>query len=251
MRKVPMSQLDPDKDEVFFDAEPVRAALKRKKRGREASILSLTLRRVGSTISENKENNYKSMQANGRPGSSASSLKDQDDDDDDDLDDDDDADLQSSIVHSTTIIDQDKTLDARRIETLPLSKAGLKVDTSMPPPSQTKVRPSGSVTALRNMFEIRSQSSFSSIPDRKSSRIQSSTQTADSSTISSTNTDTFHAEISPISGRAASLASIFSSTNRSSEAADSRIKSGAPPSERGTGEELASELKARVATRRG
>ena len=51
MRNVPVSQLDPDHDEVFYEPEPIQMALKRKKRGRESSILSLTLRRVGSTVS--------------------------------------------------------------------------------------------------------------------------------------------------------------------------------------------------------
>uniref|UniRef100_V5EP07 PIPK domain-containing protein n=1 Tax=Kalmanozyma brasiliensis (strain GHG001) TaxID=1365824 RepID=V5EP07_KALBG len=83
-RNVPLAQLDPDKDEVFFDAEPVRAALKRKKRGRESSILSLTLRRVGSTISEPQNASYRLKTANGHPPSSAGSIKDIDDDDDDD-----------------------------------------------------------------------------------------------------------------------------------------------------------------------
>ncbi|KAJ1021862.1 hypothetical protein NDA16_003625 [Ustilago loliicola] len=96
MRKVPFSQLDPDKDEVFFDAEPVRAALKRKKRGRESSILSLTLRRVGSTISESQRVDYRTMAANGRPTSAAGSFKDEDDDDDDLGEDEDGGDARSS-----------------------------------------------------------------------------------------------------------------------------------------------------------
>ncbi|EPQ25790.1 uncharacterized protein PFL1_06657 [Pseudozyma flocculosa PF-1] len=50
-RNVPVSQLDPDTDEVFYEPEPVRTTLKRKKRARETSILSLRLRRVGSSVS--------------------------------------------------------------------------------------------------------------------------------------------------------------------------------------------------------
>ncbi len=92
MRKVPLSQLDPDTDEVFFDAEPVRAALKRKKRARESSILSMTLRRVGSTISDSRGASYQTLTANSLPASSASSLKGRNDDDDDDDEDDDDED---------------------------------------------------------------------------------------------------------------------------------------------------------------
>ncbi|KAL9934193.1 hypothetical protein V8E36_006649 [Tilletia maclaganii] len=43
--------LDPDRDHVFYEPEPVAVRMKRKRRGRDTSILSLTLRRVGSSIS--------------------------------------------------------------------------------------------------------------------------------------------------------------------------------------------------------
>ncbi|PWN92723.1 hypothetical protein FA10DRAFT_263481 [Acaromyces ingoldii] len=49
------NELDPDLDEVFHQPEPVRVHMKRKKRTRDASILSLTLRRVGSSISSHSE----------------------------------------------------------------------------------------------------------------------------------------------------------------------------------------------------
>ncbi|PWN40335.1 hypothetical protein IE81DRAFT_325689 [Ceraceosorus guamensis] len=54
-RSAGSSALDPDVDEDFHQAEPVRVHMKRKRRGREASILSLTLRRVGSSISAHSE----------------------------------------------------------------------------------------------------------------------------------------------------------------------------------------------------
>ncbi|SOV05839.1 related to phosphatidylinositol 3-phosphate 5-kinase [Ustilago sp. UG-2017a] len=229
MRKVPFSQLDPDKDEVFFDAEPVKAALKRKKRGRESSILSLTLRRVGSTISESQRVDYRTMPVNGRPTSSAESFKDDDDDEDDDIvNDDDDGDARSSIIRSSTD-GQDTTLDARRLEKTPLRRpSATHTDRITPSPSPSPSRPdlrtSGSVSALRRTFELRSQSSFSSIPDRKSSMQQHPQQTVGMSTVSSTSTDTtFHAQITPVSGRPASLASIFSSTTSQSQSTDSRV----------------------------
>lgn len=226
MRKVPFSQLDPDKDEVFFDAEPVRAALKRKKRGRESSILSLTLRRVGSTISESQRVDYRTMTANGRPTSFAGSFKaDDDDDDDDDLEDDDDQDdARSSVIRSSTD-GQDTTLDARRMDTTPLRRpSATRTDQTTPSPSRPDLRTSGSVSALRRTFELRSQSSFSSIPDRKSSMQQRPQQSIGTSTMTTTSTDTtFHAQITPVSGRPASLASIFSSNQSQTQGADSRI----------------------------
>ncbi|SPO31389.1 related to phosphatidylinositol 3-phosphate 5-kinase [Ustilago trichophora] len=231
MRKVPFSQLDPDKDEVFFDAEPVRAALKRKKRGRESSILSLTLRRVGSTISDSQGVNYRTVNANGRPTSSAGSFKDHDEDDDDDGDDDDDeeGDARSSVVQSSTD-GQDTTLGAPRTDTTPLRRPSAAIlDQTTPSPIKPHLRTSGSVSALRRTFELRSQSSFSSIPDRKSSIQQQPGQSVGTSTISTTSTDTtFHAQVTPVSGRPASLASIFFSTNPASEGGiNSRISSAA------------------------
>lgn len=230
MRKVPFSQLDPDEDEVFFDAEPVHAALKRKKRGRESSILSLTLRRVGSTISESQGVKYRTLSASGRPTSSAGSFKDPDDDDeqDDDEGDEDETDTRSSIIQSS-IDGQDTTLDAGRIGTTPSRKpsAAALMDQTTPSKGKPELRTMGSVSALRRTFELRSQSSFSSIPDRKSSMQQRPQQSADTSTVgstASTNT-TFHAQITPVSGRPASLASIFSSDKPFSKATDARISS--------------------------
>lgn len=43
---------DPDKDAWFVDVEPVNVAMKRKKKGREGSILSLSLRRIASAPSD-------------------------------------------------------------------------------------------------------------------------------------------------------------------------------------------------------
>lgn len=54
-KSVVSTVLDPDVDEDFHRAEPVRVHMKRKRRGREASILSLTLRRVGSSVSTHSE----------------------------------------------------------------------------------------------------------------------------------------------------------------------------------------------------
>ncbi|KAJ9476131.1 PIPK domain-containing protein [Pseudozyma hubeiensis] len=219
MRKVPMDQLDPDKDEVFYDAEPVRAVLKRKKRGRESSILSLTLRRVGSTLSESQRASYQAMNANGRPASSAGSIRVRDDDEDDD-DNDDEVEVRTdgrSSTISTSIDGQDTTLGALRTPSR-RPPAGM-TDQKTPSSAKADSRTHGSVTALRRTFELRSQSSFSSIPDRKSS-----IQPAGASTISNTSTDaTFHAQITPMSGRPASLASIFSSNKTDSEAADSHF----------------------------
>lgn len=244
MRKVPLAQLDPDKDEVFFDAEPVRAALKRKKRGRESSILSMTLRRVGSTISESQGASYRAMTANGRPSSStAGSIKgrDSDEDDDDvvDVDDDDDKDededkagngRRGSVVGSS-LDGQDTTLGAPRTDTTPSRRPSAAwLDQKTPSPSKPDMRTSGSVSALRRTFELRSQSSFSSIPDRKSSILpqhqqhQRSGQSVGTSNFSTTSTDTtFQAQVVPVSGRPASLASIFSSDDPSLGAMDPRI----------------------------
>ncbi|KDN38395.1 hypothetical protein K437DRAFT_240138 [Tilletiaria anomala UBC 951] len=47
--------LDPDQDEVFYRPEPVNAVMKRKKRNKEGSMLSLKLRRVASSISQPSE----------------------------------------------------------------------------------------------------------------------------------------------------------------------------------------------------
>ncbi|GAC95117.1 hypothetical protein PHSY_002692 [Pseudozyma hubeiensis SY62] len=224
MRRVPLDQLDPDKDEVFYDAEPVRAVLKRKKRGRESSILSLTLRRVGSTLSESQRANYQATNANGRPASSSGSIKVRDDSDDDDDVNDDEVEVPTngrSSTISTSIDGQDTTLGALR--TPSRRPPAAMTDQKTPSSAKAEPRTQGSVTALRRTFELRSQSSFSSIPDRKSS-IQPAQphQSAGASTISNASTDTtFHAQITPMSGRPASLASIFSSTKTDSEAADS------------------------------
>jgi hypothetical protein len=64
-RSAASGQLDPDFDEIFHDAQPVRVAMKRKRRGREQSILSLTLRRVGSTISATSETRPHAAEAEG------------------------------------------------------------------------------------------------------------------------------------------------------------------------------------------
>lgn len=229
MRKVPLAQLDPDKDEVFYDAEPVRAVLKRKKRGRESSILSLTLRRVGSTISESQGAGYQAMTANGRPPSSAGSIKEPEDDDDDDSDDGDDDnmdEIRTDGRSSTTLSStggQDTTLNPQRTPLRRPSAAHL--DRATPSPAWPGLHSPGSVSALRRTFELRSQSSFSSIPDRKSSiQLQRPGQSTGTSTISNASTDlTFQAQVLPISGRPASLASIFSSEKPDSTAADSRF----------------------------
>ncbi|SJX66543.1 related to phosphatidylinositol 3-phosphate 5-kinase [Sporisorium reilianum f. sp. reilianum] len=253
MRKVPLAQLDPDKDEVFFDAEPVRAALKRKKRGRESSILSLTLRRVGSTISESQGVGYRAMTANGRPSSSTTgSIKDQDSDDDDDddndvFDDDDDDDEEDerkpgkdgrSSVLGSSLDGQDTTLGgAPRTDTTPSRRPSATwMDQKTPSPSKPGMHTAGSVSALRRTFELRSQSLFSSIPDRKSSILQQPGQhqpsprpghSVGTSTISTTSTDTtFQAQITTVSGRPASLASIFSSEDPRQATLDSRINGG-------------------------
>ncbi|SNX88009.1 related to phosphatidylinositol 3-phosphate 5-kinase [Melanopsichium pennsylvanicum] len=235
MRKVPMSQLDPDVDDIFFDAEPVRTAMKRKKHGRESSILSLTLRRVGSTISEKQGISYRTMNANGRSSSSAGSFNDHIDDDDKDDDDDVDDEVDEDCHESNSIVEslkdgQDTTLGARRTDRTPLRRPSAALlerttpSSSKPSPSRPDLRTSGSVSALRRTFELRSQPSVSSIPDRKSSKQQQTGQSAGISTTSSTSTDTkFHAQITPMSGRPASLASIFSSDKTQSKASNSRI----------------------------
>ncbi|EST06835.2 Phosphatidylinositol-4-phosphate 5-kinase, core [Kalmanozyma brasiliensis GHG001] len=230
-RNVPLAQLDPDKDEVFFDAEPVRAALKRKKRGRESSILSLTLRRVGSTISEPQNASYRLKTANGHPPSSAGSIKDIDDDDDDDKARDVAATDRRGSFSNSSIDGQDTTLGAPRKGTTPLRRLSAALqDHQSSSPTKSDLSTSGSVSALRRTFELRSQSSFSSIPDRKSSiQPQRPGQPANGSAVSTTSTDTtFQAQVTPMSGRPASLASIFSSDKHGPEAANSRLSGVAP-----------------------
>ncbi|ETS59792.1 hypothetical protein PaG_06319 [Moesziomyces aphidis] len=235
MRKVPLSQLDPDTDEVFFDAEPVRAALKRKKRARESSILSMTLRRVGSTISDSRGASYQTLTANSLPASSASSLKGRNDDDDDDDEDDDDEDdgegrgknlkitgdgrsRLSSVASGSRLEVGSPARDLDATPSRRTSAARFDNRSPSPSPNRPELRNSGSVSALRRTFELRSQASFSSIPDRKSS-IQAGT----ASTISTTSKETtFQAQVTPISGRPASLATIFSSGQPGLETPNSR-----------------------------
>ncbi len=50
-RPIDWSKLDPDRDEVFYEPEPVNAIVKRKQRHAEGSILSLRLRRTASSLS--------------------------------------------------------------------------------------------------------------------------------------------------------------------------------------------------------
>ncbi len=240
MRKVPLSQLDPDTDEVFFDAEPVRAALKRKKRARESSILSMTLRRVGSTISDSQGASYQTLTANSLPASSASSLKGGDCDDDDDDDDEDDGDegdgegrgknlkvtsddrsRRSSVASGSRLEIGSPTRDLDATPSRRTSASRFDNRSPSPSPNRPELRNSGSVSALRRTFELRSQASSSSIPDRRSS-IQAGT----ASTISTTSKETtFQAQVTPISGRPASLATIFSSGQPGLETLNSRTSS--------------------------
>lgn len=76
------SELDPDVDEVFHQPEPVRVHMKRKKRTRDASILSLTLRRVGSSISSHSDSQAHTPTSEVPPRINVRDDDDADDDDD-------------------------------------------------------------------------------------------------------------------------------------------------------------------------
>ncbi|KAE8224564.1 hypothetical protein CF319_g2563 [Tilletia indica] len=64
--------LDPDRDHVFYEPEPVSVRMKRKRRGRDTSILSLTLRRVGSSVSASSGSGVPTPSNENGPLSSAS-----------------------------------------------------------------------------------------------------------------------------------------------------------------------------------
>lgn len=166
MRKVPAAQLDPDTDEVFYDPEPVQATLKRKKRAQESSILSLTLRRVGSTISDSKSNAATPM-TESPPDAAAHDA--------------------GGTYKVSSSAGKDATHDPRR-DTMGSRK----------PP------------------DLRSQSSFSSIPDRKSSIQQYPTGTLSSTASNST----FQMQVVPVSGRSGSLASLFAASKITSDGID-------------------------------
>ncbi|PWZ01256.1 hypothetical protein BCV70DRAFT_91601 [Testicularia cyperi] len=202
MRKVPLSQLDPDADEVFYEPEPVQAALKRKKRGREASILSLTLRRVGSTISESRSNlTTPTSEVPPTPSSAAgatSGLYDVDASNDKG---------KEERSSADDFFDADSSINSDVDATATTHRAG---------------------ALSQRTSELHSQSSFTSVPDRKSSIQQYQT-----TTLSSNATDsTFRVEVVPVSGRPVSLASLFPASKLVSEGgngartADSRSTTG-------------------------
>lgn len=72
---------DPDADGWFIEPQPVNVALKRKKRGREGSILSLTLKRVGSSISSSSDHHASTGRDSASSETERESLDDEDVDD--------------------------------------------------------------------------------------------------------------------------------------------------------------------------
>lgn len=173
------SQLDPDRDEVFYEPEPVRIAMKRKKRGRESSILSLTLRRVGSTVSS-KSGSQVQVQAptTERPSESGGE--------------------SASVKDGATSFEGESSTDD--------DDDDMAADISALHPGMLDSPPSASPSRLK----------------ARSSRY-------DSNTISSTATNsTFRAQVTQVSGRPASLASIFSKEGQESDVRSDDATSQAP-----------------------
>ncbi|PWN52359.1 hypothetical protein IE53DRAFT_287745 [Violaceomyces palustris] len=161
--------LDPDRDEVFYEPEPVQTAMKRKKRGRETSILSLTLRRVGSTVSsQGLESMGTQTPSTEHPPSfnAAEALPGICDD-----------------AHGATTVDDEAS--------------SFSVDGQVSPPCPS-LKPRESVASISSSRQGATAASTSA-------------QTFEPSTIGSSGTDsTFRAHITQVSGRPASLASLFS-----------------------------------------
>ncbi|KAN0062378.1 hypothetical protein ACQY0O_005260 [Thecaphora frezii] len=222
-RNLPIAQRDPDTDDVFYEPEPVQTTLKRKKRARETSILSLRLRKVGSTVSSTVST---------RRGSRTSMI------------------LAEEGIRGAKIDDDDGSSDSSgktvEDESRRLTEAEGEADVSAGA-SDTKGPSSGSGGSGREAEAGNSPGTAEGDgPEvqptpRSSSLMHNATITGretNTSTISSAATNsTFRAQIVQVSGRPASLASIFSSNRDPDESVSVPGTDAASIVERQTGED--------------
>lgn len=176
--------LDPDRDELFYTPEPVNVHMKRKKRARDTSMLSLRLRRVRSTLSatsatESREPQTPSTEMNLQLGDTN----------------------ETGSQSGRTVVDEEAENEENDL-----------CDNSI------SIDPNDS-TSISN--------SIAPSSPRPGSLATSGSSSFDIGTVSSSGTNsTFRAQITQVTGRPGSLASIFSKDANDAQYASSNAETG-------------------------